>query len=353
MSRPGLLALVLVIASFGLVGCDSARATHDGRTSRPAPPDSLRQRGVCFVAGPAAPVDADFADLAAHGVTWISQTPFGWQRRADEPDFRMVTDGRVYWGERDSGLVATARMARAHGIRTMLKPHLWLHGEGAWPGAIAMKNEADWAAWFARYEEFIVHYARLAEASGMDALCVGTELEGTTGREADWRRVIAAVRRAYHGPLVYAANWSGEFERVAFWDALDYVGVQAYFPLSAEAEASVDELVAGWTPHVARMAAVARRTGKRVIITEIGYKASDRATVEPWTWTTTDRYNADEQARAYEAAARALWSQPWCAGFYWWKWFPAGHPEAEGRDLYFTPQDKPAAVVLRRMYGAG
>ncbi len=321
----------------------------------PTLPDSARHRGVCFVAGPAAPVDADFADLAAHGVTWISQTPFGWQRRFDEPAFRMITDGRIYWGERDSGLVATARMARAHGIRTLLKPHLWLHddGDGRWVGSIAMTSEADWAAWFAHYEEFIVHYARLAEASDMAALCIGTELEGTTRREADWRRVIAAVRRVYHGPLVYAANWSGEFEHVAFWDALDYVGVQAYFPLSGEAEASVDELVAGWAPHIARIAAVARRTGKPVLITEIGYKASDRATVEPWTWSTSDRYNPDEQARAYEAASRALWAQPWCAGFYWWKWFPAGHPEAAGRDLYFTPQDKPAAAVLRRMYGAG
>jgi hypothetical protein len=322
--------------------------------SAPAPAD-LRQRGVCFVAGPAAPVDADFADLAAHGVTWISQTPFGWQRRADDPTFGMITGDHAYWGERDSGLVVTARMARAHGIRTLLKPHLWLRdrSDGQWVGSIAMKSEADWAAWFARYEEFIVHYARLAEASGMEALCIGTELEGTTGREADWRRVIAAVRRVYHGPLVYAANWDGEFEHVRFWDALDYIGVQAYFPLSNEPEAAVDELVAGWAAPVARIEAVARREGRRVLITEIGYKAADRATVEPWTWTTADRYNPAEQARAYEAAFRAVWSKPWCAGLYWWKWFPAGHPEAGGRDLYFTPQGKPAAAVIRRGYGAG
>jgi len=50
-------------------------------------------------------------------------------------------------------------------------------------------NRSTRAAWFARYEEFIVHFARLAEASGMDAPCVDTGLEDTTRREADSRRM--------------------------------------------------------------------------------------------------------------------------------------------------------------------
>jgi hypothetical protein len=330
-------------------------APHAGPAPAAAAAD--RQRGVCFVAGPEVRAGA-FDELAARGVTWISQTPFGWQRGLDSPQIEIVTDGRIYWGERDSGLVATARLARARGIRTLLKPHLWVMGGGpggghAWCGDIAMRSEADWQRWFARYQEFIVHYARLAEAAGIEALCVGTELQGTTQREADWRRVIAAVRRVYRGRLVYAANWSGEFERVRFWDALDWIGVQAYFPLSNASESSVDELVAAWRPHVAQLEAVARRTGRPIVLTEIGYKASDFATKEPWTWTTADRPNPDEQARAYEAAFRALWNRPWLAGMYWWKWFPDGHPEAHGRDRFFTPQEKPAAGVLAKWYRAG
>jgi len=312
-----------------------------------------RQRGVCFVAGPRIGTEA-FDPLVASGVTWISQTPFGWQEHAHDPDFRIVTGGFVYWGERDSGLIETARMAHERGIRVLLKPHLWLRDRsaGQWTGSIAMESEDDWQRWFARYEEFIVHYAGLAEAGGMDALCIGTELEGTTGREADWRRVIAAVRRVYHGRITYAANWSGEFERVAFWDALDWIGVQAYFPLSSQAEASVDELVAGWQPHVMKIAAVQRRFGKPVVFTEVGYKASDRATVEPWLWRTDDRYNPQEQARAYEATFRVFWPRPWFAGMYWWKWFPGDHPEQDGHDNRFSPQGKPARAVLAKWYSS-
>jgi hypothetical protein len=345
---------VLALAAIELVLIGAAVLATRRPAQLPVIPGA-RHRGVCFVAGPNAPTDADFADLAAHGVDWISQTPFGWQTRADEPAFRMITEGHGWWGERDSGLVETTRLARARGIRTLLKPHVWLRdrSDGQWVGSIAMTNEADWADWFTRYEEFIVHYAVLAESMGVEVLCIGTELEGTTRRTADWRRVIAAVRAVYRGRLTYAANWSGEFEHVEFWGDLDYIGVQAYFPLSDRAEASVDELLAGWRPVVERIVVVQQRFARPVLVTEIGYKAADLATVEPWTWTTTDRYNPDEQARAYEAAFRALWDRPWCAGMYWWKWFPAGHHEAHGRDRYFTPQDKPAAGVMAKWYRAG
>ncbi len=356
-SRLLLLAIVGVALGVAL-GLSMVRGGNRG--PRPLAAENglslPRQRGVCFVAGPARVTVADVDSLSAHHVAWISLTPFGWQERADEPTFSIVTGGRIYWGETDSGLVATARLARERGrIRTLLKPHLWLSDRrnGRWVGSIAMTSEADWGRWFARYEEFIVHYARLAEAAGMDAFAIGTELEGTTARETDWRRIITAVRRVYRGHITYAANWSGEFERIAFWDALDFIGVQAYFPISDRAEASVEELVAGWASPLARIAAVQRRFDRPVVFTEIGYKAADRATVEPWTWRTEDHWNPDEQARAYEAAFRVLWDEPWCAGAYWWKWFPEGHPEALGRDRYFTPQGKPAAAVLAKWYGAG
>jgi hypothetical protein len=312
-----------------------------------------KSRGVCFVGGP--PVDdSNFHELTETGVDWISQTPFGWQKNPHDPHFALATSGHVYWGERDVGLRQTSRIAHRHGIRTMLKPHIWLmdRGEGFWSGAIAMKSEEDWQSWFESYERFILHYARLAQEEGDHALCIGTELEGTTHRQEDWRRIISAVREVYDGQLTYAANWSGEFERIAFWDALDYIGVQAYFPLSENPEPTVEELEQAWSPFRDRLEALSRRTGKRIVFTEVGYRSAKGAAEEPWLWRSSGAAEHNTQARCYEAAFLALWREPWFMGTFWWKWFPHWEESRSPGDRSFTPQGKPAVAVMARWYGS-
>ena len=57
------------------------------------------------------------------------------------------------------------------------------------------------------------------------------------------RHLVAEVRAIYGGKLVYAANWD-EIDRVRFWDALDYVGVQLYAPLARRADESDEAMKA-------------------------------------------------------------------------------------------------------------
>ena len=63
-----------------------------------------------------------------------------------------------------------------------------------------------------------------------DAFIVGSELDRTIQRDSDWRRLIAAERALTLKPLSYCANWP-DYQRVSFWDALDVIGISAYFPL--------------------------------------------------------------------------------------------------------------------------
>ncbi|MGH9464654.1 MAG: glycoside hydrolase family 113 [Thermoanaerobaculia bacterium] len=314
-----------------------------------------RQRGVSWVAG--GPVaEGDLAPLAELGVDWIVQTPFGWQEAVDSPVVRRITDGHVLWGERDEGLEATTRLARAHGIRTLLKPHLWVRhgGPEAWPGAIAMASDAAWDAWFASYRDFLLHYARLTERLGIEALAVGTELHGAAAaRPQAWRDLIAQVRDVYSGKLTYAANWNGEFEEIAFWDDLDWIGIQAYFPLAEHERPTLEELVAGWRRHLPALEALHRRTGKPILFTEIGYRSVASAAIAPWRWPeeAAETIDIDTQARCYEAFFAAVWPQPWLAGAFFWKWYPRAKAHFEvpwATD--FTPQGKPAEEVLRRYY---
>lgn len=340
-----------------------ALAGDSGTAPRPLPekvPARVRDlysrdgkvRGVCFVAG--SRIDESvFLPLVRNNIEWISQTPFGWVRAADSPRIRLATHGDVYWGETDEGIIATTGMARKFGIRTMLKPHLWVAGwkDTVWSGEIRMKSEESWREWFDSYRRFILHYARLAQANGIEALAVGTELQGTTlEHEAEWRRVVREVRRVYKGRLTYAANWDREFEALPFWDALDFVGVQAYFPLSDRGEATIAELSIGWKAHLKTLERVALRTGKPVVFTEAGYRSSRGASVQPWVWHSEDPPDPGEQARCYEAMFRAVWARPWLGGIYVWKWFPHFDTPRSGRDNNFTPQGKPAEQVMERWY---
>ncbi|MCP4247428.1 MAG: hypothetical protein GY778_10310 [bacterium] len=86
-----------------------------------------------------------------------------------------------------------------------------------------------------------------------------------------------------------------------------------------------------------------------VIFTEIGYSSRDYGAREPWQQgdvTTGDVPNSGLQARAYEAAFRAVEGKPWFRGLFWWNWLPWS--DAGGScDMGFTAQNKLAEDALR------
>jgi hypothetical protein len=57
--------------------------------------------------------------------------------------------------------------------------------------------------------------------------------------------LIKKVRAVYSGKLTYAENWDC-IDKVLFWDQLDYIGVDAYFPISKKKKQKMKEIRAGW-----------------------------------------------------------------------------------------------------------
>ena len=165
-------------------------------------------------------------------------------------------------------------------------------------------------------------------------------------READWRRLIARVREVFKGPLTYSANFDG-YARVGFWDALDVIGISAYFPLTEGREPSPERLAAAWDDVMTPLEAFARKENRRVVFTEIGYPAVSSAAARPWD---DARGPADVwlQARLYEAALRAVSQRPFMAGTFFWLWEGVARPPF--RDASFSIQDKPASFVMARWY---
>ncbi|MBG8555892.1 glycoside hydrolase family 113 [Hymenobacter guriensis] len=362
--RRWLLIVLLLAAAIGAWQLSRApqpkpaTARSTPAATGPTPTDG-RLRGVSWVAGDSVS-SLDLEPLVRARVTWIAQTPFGWQAGAAVPEIRLQTGkgSRHYWGESDAGIVQTAKRARQRGISTLLKPHLWLRGgSGSWPGDVNMTSAADWQQWFASYSSFILHYARLAEEHQLEALCIGTELQhASVGHEQEWRTLIRQIRGVYHGQLTYAANWSGEFEQVPFWDALDFIGIQAYFPLSKTERPEKAALLRAWQEPLRRIKAIQRRFKKPVAFTEIGYKTTPDAAIEPWAWpdrmavlTTVDEAT---QTACYAAMFETFWPQRWFRGLFVWKWYPGLTPDrATRRHLDFTPQHKPAEQVMTDWFG--
>jgi hypothetical protein len=293
---------------------------------------------------------ASMAHLKSLGAGWIALSPYAFMRDPGRPEvFFQHSETQPAGTENDWAVLADIERAHQLGLKVMLKPQVWLSGSH-WTGDVEMKDEAGWRGFFSAYREFLTHYALLAAAGDADMLVIGVELQATTSRrEADWRALIATARSVYDGPLTYAANWGGEFENLPFWDALDYAGLDCYYPLSADLSASDEEIARGAREAAGRAEAVARRTGRPIILTEVGFPAVAAAWTAPHDEETGRAFDPAAQARGYRAILAAFWDRPWLAGLYWWKWPTT--PPGLGSDPSFSPRGRPAEQVLAEWYG--
>lgn len=279
-------------------------------------------------------------ELQTLGINWIAIHPYAQITKNGAVRYRDIDpDNPPEW------LARPIREAHARDMKVLVKPHLAYWGSPfAWRGEIAFTGDDDWKRFFDSYQAWITQLA--AASATADAYSVGTELDATLAHEAEWRDVITAVRSVSPAPLTYAANWT-DYERVPFWDALDAVGVQAYFPLVAEGEEpNAKNLDEGWDQVLADLSAIADRTDKPVVLTELGYPRSARAAHEPWV---AEDSAADEplQLAALSTALMALDKDPRIVGGFLWKWFPG---DRMPRD--FAMQQPAARALIEERWGA-
>ncbi|HEY0632082.1 MAG TPA: hypothetical protein VGC98_08495 [Thermoleophilaceae bacterium] len=242
----------------------------------------------------------------------------------------------------DASVLHAMRTARALGLEVTLKPQIGIRS-GSWIGTA---HPADIAAFWNNYSAMLLHYGDLAQRGGASTLVIGTEMATLSSDEQRWRHLIGQLRARFHGALTYAANYD-EYQRVPFWDALDYIGIDAYFPLADGANPSPtkQQLAAAWSArgYLSAIGALARKTGKRVLFTELGYRAVHGTALHPSAWDAPGATDIRAQADAYEAFYAAVAQQPWMAGVYWWAVNPDGSPTQD-----YDPTGKPAERVVAR-----
>ena len=322
------------------------------RRSGPAPSEEF-QKGVAYTGYGGTAYDGAGSLLAldrlkATNASWTSVLVTAYQET-------IHTTAIDYAGPAtppDAAVERIIRRARDLGLKVMLKPHVDLANDSQhYRGEIGPNfTAADWEAWFASYRPFILHYAALAERTDCELFCVGCELGTTAVHAAEWREIVAAVRAVYGGPLTYADN-QVEYapDAVTWWDAVDFIGQDAYPTLTRIVEPTADDLLAGWVSFRAKLQSLAERWGKSLILTEIGCRSIHGGAQNPWDWQRQGLVDLAVQANFYEAACRAVEGRSWLRGLYWWQWSP--DPDDGGpADTGYTPQGKPAEEVLRSWY---
>jgi hypothetical protein len=198
-----------------------------------------------------------------------------------------------------------------------------------------------------------MRFVDTAAILNIDYFCIGTEFKQLAiKREVFWRNLITKIRQKYHGKLLYSANWD-DFDNVPFWDALDFIGTNAYFVLSQKETPSVTELCEAWKPIKQRLLQTSKRLGKQIVFSEFGYLSVNGCAGKCWEIEKIVQQlpiNEQAQANAYEALFRTFGEESWWAGGFLWKWFPAGlgHEGYPERD--YTPQKKLAQQVLTKFY---
>ena len=310
---------------------------------------SEKINGVSFVASRDAVDETHTNPVVNVGANYAAIMPFGFIKSLDHPEIIHNTD-RQWFGETRAGGKQYIEELRKKNIKIMVKPQIWVW-KGEFTGYIKMTNEENWKVLEDSYTSFIMEYAELAEETKAEILCIGTELEYFVRERPDyWHNLIKEIKVIYNGKLTYAANWD-EFKRTPFWGELDYIGVDAYFPVSENQTPSIADCKAGWQVHKTVIKSMSFKHDKPILFTEYGYRSMDYTGLKPWNSDhTLQSLNFTGQSNATQALFEEFWNEEWFAGGFIWKWFHAHDKVGGDKDNQFTPQNKPVETVIQSFY---
>ncbi len=331
--------LLLTVFIFGLTFLAESQHKHES-------PDKIN--GMSFVAVNHAIDSTHVVPMKSLGVGWVAIIPFAYMPAATMPEIRY--DKKWQWrGERIEGSRQHIRQMHAQNLSVMMKPQIWI-GHGTYTGEIEMMNNKDWRKLEDNYTKYILAYASIANEENVEMLCVGTELKLFVATRPDyWSKLIKEIKKIYSGKLTYAANWD-DFDDATFWGDLDYIGVDAYFPISQEGKRKLSDLKNGWKQHLALLDTVSNLYDKKILFTEYGYRSIKDCAAKPWDYSEDAAVDLKAQCLALEALYQSVWKEEKFAGGFLWKWH-ADNENAGGKENnMFTVQNKEALNVVMKYY---
>ncbi len=302
--------------------------------------------GVNLVATPNEIQKESFLELTQINASWISIIPYAYSHGYTSKVY--FNTNSQWWGETIIGVQKTIDLAQEQDLKTMLKPHIWF-GWGKNATDFKLSTEQDWIAWEKSYSNYILAFAKIAATKKVDLFCFSTELKQVVlERPQFFKQLITKIRAIYKGNITYAANWDN-YENVTFWNDVDFIGIDAYFPLSEEKQPSVATLHKKWTPIKEQLKKIAHKHNKPILFTEYGFESCDYNTKE--TWGSNGKHPANQQAQtnAYKAFFDSFYNENWFAGGFLWKWHLTEETKRNTATSY-TPQNKQVLQLIQQKF---
>ena len=308
----------------------------------------LKINGLSFVASNNIITNGAIQPVVNLHANWVSLMPFGFMK--SESDTTIIYNSkRQWWGETKIGIAQTAIAFHDKKCQVMLKPQIWIQ-RGGFTGNISMITDRNWAAFENNYVRFILDYAQVAADNSIEIFCIGTELNKfVVARPAFWKLLIAKIKNIYKGKITYAENWD-TYKNVSFLASLDYIGIDAYFPLSKNKTPSVKTLRAAWQPLKTEITKLSLKYKKPILFTEFGYQSKDYAVDQPWNHQSNGNVNLSIQCNGLQALFAEFWTEKWFAGGFLWKWYDNNEQAGGSFDTDYTVQNKPAEKLVQKIY---
>ena len=333
------MRVFLTLLSF-LFLCESCEFS-DAQSRKTILGQQNKINGITIEAPPS-PIDSSvFKKLYNVNAEWACLVPYAIGRKSSS--FLMYDSERQWWGETTRGIIKSIELAQKQGLKLMIKPQIWVIGEG-WVGDFKIEKEQEWVIWEKAYTKYILEYARIANDYNVEILCIGTELKHPSKRVKFWEKLIRDVRLIYKGKLTYASNWD-DYNQVDFWQSLDFIGVDAYFPICEQQDCSEEEIKINCEKHIEKLHEFSMNKGKKVLFCEFGFGSHKNCMNMPWE--SSGVYDEDFQKRAYEGFFKHYWNEKFVAGGFLWKWKTTSDPHPS---TSFGIEGKKAEAVVKKYY---
>jgi hypothetical protein len=302
--------------------------------------------GVNFVAERSFIQSEGFDDLKPLNAKWVAWIPYAF---CEANSGKLMHELSWQWaGETKTGTIRAIELARKKGLKVMVKPHVWM-SDNSFTGKIDFDDDK-WEEWQAGYTNYIIQFARLAEENKVELFCLGTEHYASISCDnAYWFNLIQQVRKVYKGKITYAANWDS-YHKIPFWTELDYIGVDAYFPLSDKSQPSIKYLETRWSTWKSKLFTLSKAFDRPVLFTEYGYRCTQFNCKDPWVDVTEDLYCEDCQHNALNAMFNSFWAEDWFAGGFLWKWFEPNKSFRHESNKSYSVKGKLAVSSVSRAF---